>query len=65
MKYPKNVTVDGAKYRLKHDRKQITDAISEGPFYVTKPDDGFLYMPNLGFVEGMETTPTYMHRIRP
>lgn len=66
MKQPKTIKFNGDTYTLKigYEISEKT-GIGMGPFYERTPAaPGFLFMPDLAFLLGQTTVPTFMHPMK-
>lgn len=65
---PNEITLNGVRYVLSVPFRSWTgtvgESLSEGPFYESVPKDpGFVYMPDLAFLQGVTNEPMAMHVI--
>jgi len=66
MKQPKTIKFHGDVYTLKVEYEiNEKTGIGIGPLYERKPAaDGYLFMPDLAFLLGQTTLPTFMHPMK-
>ena len=66
LRQPKTLTLDGVKFTRVSIWKQISETISDGPFYrrVGEPDSGYLYMPDAGYLHVKGSPLSFMNRIK-
>ena len=66
MKQPKTIKFNGDTYTLKVDYEiDEKTGIGIGPLYERKPKaEGYLFMPDLAYLLGQTTVPTFMHPMK-
>lgn len=68
VKQPAKIKFNGTTYVRVAKYKQVSPAISEGPFYRDQShalDHPYVYLPDARFLLGLVAAPFYMHRIGP
>lgn len=62
---PETLEAGGRKYIRQTVKMVVSEnpLITEGPFYVPVPSDGYMYLPDLAFCEGLTDQPGVMHRV--